>query len=127
MLFLRSMADALDHPAAERRLRLSKAKPGRPSGELVERAFMVGPRVTKLVRDGVKKEAAIQQAMSDYGLSRSAVIRSTSQYEDYRRIFEPGDSDSILRNTAHDIVLEADERRGRLIAHKRKSSKKAGD
>jgi len=127
-LLLRSVADALDHPNAEKRLRLGKSKPGRPSsGELFERAFMVGPSVIKLVMAGVKKEAAIQQAMTEFGLSRSAVIRCSSEYEDYRRIFEPGQRDTEARKVMHDTLLALDEVKARSTQRHRKPSKKAGD
>jgi hypothetical protein len=120
MLLLRSIADALDHPHAERRLRLVKAKPGRPeSRERFERAMVVGPVVARLVLSGMKKEAAIQQAMSEYRLSRSAVVRSSSEYEEYRRVFDPAQRDSNDRRHMHDRVIELDEVKGRSIRRRK--------
>ena len=75
-LFLRALADALDNPQAELRLKLGKRGRGRPSDKAaVEKALATGARVTLLVNEGWKKEAAVQQVMSGTGLSRSAVLR----------------------------------------------------
>lgn len=81
-LFLRAMADALDNPSAALRLTLGKGRRGRPADtKKIERALEVGAQVTNLVREGWKKEAAVQEAMSALGLSRSAVLRSCAEYE----------------------------------------------
>lgn len=127
-LLLRSVADALDHPNALRRLRLGRAKSGRPnSGELFDRALMVGPYVTKRLREGVKKESAIQEAMDDFGLSRSAVMRSTSDYEKYRLVFDRGQRETNSRTGMHDAMLAADETKARSLYRANPKFKKAGD
>jgi len=89
-LFLRAMADALDNPAAKRRLTLNNARAGRPpdtTGKF-ERALLIGGRVESLVGAGWKKEAAIQQVMSDLSLSRSAILRSCSEYRNWRPLMD---------------------------------------
>lgn len=88
-LFLRSVADALDHPNADRRLRLGKAKRGRPADRsaALDRAMLIGPIVARRVARGWKKEAAVQEVMSGLHLSRSAVLRSCAEYDRLRPIF----------------------------------------
>lgn len=84
-LFLRALADALDHPKAEMKLTLSRGRRGRPGDKTkIERALAIGPFVARLVKRGWKKEAAVQQAMSQWRLSRAAVLRSCSEYRQLR-------------------------------------------
>lgn len=84
-LFLRALADAFDHPKAKQRLTLSRARRGRPSDiSKVERALAIGPFIERLVTRGWKKEAAVQQAMSELRLSRAAILRSCAEYKRLR-------------------------------------------
>jgi len=80
-LFLRALADSFDHPKALQKLTLSRGRRGRPTDERkVQRALGIGRFIEVLVRQGWKKEAAVQQVMSKLQLSRAAVLRSCSEY-----------------------------------------------
>jgi len=88
-LFLRALADSLDNTAAEIRLTLTRGRRGRPgSDEKIQKALNVGPFVEALVRRGWKKEAAVQQAMTKLGFSRSAVLRSCAEYKKLRPVLD---------------------------------------
>lgn len=86
--FLLEMAKALESPDTGWSLKLGLAKRGKPpdlAGRF-ERARSVGALVDELVSTGCKKEAAVQEAMTAFGLSRSQVMRSLS---DWRRLKKP--------------------------------------
>lgn len=90
-LFLRALADALDHPSAAQRLRLGNSRRGRPPGksQTLNRALTVGPLVFARLSRGWKKEAAVQDVMTALGMSRSAVLRCCSEYERLRPLLNP--------------------------------------
>lgn len=86
--FLVELAHALDNPDSAWRLRLTRSERGKPADvdARLNRAMLLGPLVKELVDAGWKKEAAVQQAMSQLGWSRAQVMRGLS---DWTRLQKP--------------------------------------
>lgn len=101
---LYAMADALDHPDAEFRLRLVRNRKGRPNKRLREYDEAQSAYVAqRMAVAGVPLKAAVMDAMEHFNCSRATVLRSMKRQREWQqetqRIIELLDSKTAAKET----------------------------
>jgi hypothetical protein len=85
--YLAMLADALDNPEAEYRLRLSRNRRGRPRRTETDADYMRAEFVEARMRAaGVPLKAAVMDAMDEFDCSRATVFRALKRWRSLMKV-----------------------------------------